>query len=149
MAALQLVSTLRVASSAASVDLLVDGQLVGRQTYSYLDNAAFKVQFKNGSNLTAVCRDKVNRTVGSHSLIDPGEPAGISLTLDAPNPSKGTGSALLLDGQDTALIRAELVDARGYFIGKNLSTINVTFSVVSGPGRIIGSHNGGKCSSHA
>lgn len=130
-----------VVSAAASVELLLDGVTVGTHLYSVLDNAAFKVMFRNGSNLTAVCKDINNETVGSHSLVAPGQPAAIRLSLDAPSPAKGTGSALVLDGHDTAILRAELVDQDGNFVGKNVS-VNITFAVISGPGRVVASHNG-------
>ena len=49
------------------------------------------------------------------------------LTIDTPSPMLGTGSALLADGQDVALLRATVVDAKGVKCGA--STANVTFSV--------------------
>ena len=45
-----------------------------------------------------------------------------------------------MDGQDVALLRAEIVDSNGVRVAS--ATNNVTFTVVSGPGRIVGSHNG-------
>jgi hypothetical protein len=141
--------SVEVVTTAPNVLLLLDGEPVGAKTRSRnpesrfgpMSDAAFKVGFKPRSNLTALCRDAQNVTIGRHSLVDPGKPAGLRLTLDAPSPKKGTGSHLLLDGQDTALLRAELVDTAGNFVASNLS-INVTFSVTAGPGRVIGSHNG-------
>ena len=58
-----------------------------------------------GSNLTLVCKSSNSsdgETIGAHTIIAPGPPAAIRLSIDAPNISKGTGSALLLDGQDVA-----------------------------------------------
>lgn len=54
--------------------------------------------------------------------------------------SPGTGSKLVLDGHDAALIRASIVDSDGIVLPSDNST--VTFSIVSGPGRIIGVGNG-------
>lgn len=142
--------SVEVVTTAPNVLLLLDGVPVGAQArdpnpasrnFGATADASFKVAFKPGSNLTALCRDAQNSTFAHHSLRDPGKPAGLLLTLDAPNPSKGTGSHLLLDGQDTALLRAELIDSAGIPLHRNLS-INVTFAVTSGPGRVIGSHNG-------
>ena len=125
-------ASVTVVTAAATVDLLLDGTLVGTQSVMALENAGFsKVPFTNGSNLTAVCRDATQKVVGSHTLVGPGAPTALRLSLDAPSVTKGTGSALLLDGKDVALLKAEIVDAKGYFVGKNIS-LNVTFSVTAG-----------------
>ena len=50
------------------------------------------------------------------------------------------GSALVLDGQDTGLVRASIVDSTGQVVPS--ASHNVSFSIVSGPGRIIGVGNG-------
>ena len=42
-----------------------------------------------------------------------GSAAGIVLSLDAPSLATGTGSALYLDGEDAAAVRATVVDANG------------------------------------
>ena len=57
-----------------------------------------------------------------------------------PSPLTGTGSALFLDGQDVALIRAQLVDTAGV-LARN-SDVNLTYSVVSGPLRLVGVGSG-------
>ena len=46
----------------------------------------------------------------------------------------------MLDGQDCALLRASVVDGAGRVV--HLAKQNVSFRVVSGPGRVQGSHNG-------
>jgi hypothetical protein len=43
---------------------------------------------------------------------------------------------MLLDGQDVALIRATVVDAAGHTVHN--AAHNITFEIVSGPGRIVG-----------
>ena len=48
----------------------------------------------------------------------------------------GTGEALLLDGHDAALVRASIVDADGRVM--HMATNNITFTVLSGPGRVQG-----------
>jgi hypothetical protein len=45
-----------------------------------------------------------------------GAPVGIALTIDAPSLATGTGSALYLDGEDAAAIRATIVDAAGAYL---------------------------------
>ena len=73
-------------------------------------------------------------------MLTSGAPTKLVLSLDAPSVITGTGRALLLDGQDAGLVRATIVDAGGQLVAD--ATHNVTFAVVSGPGRIVGAHNG-------
>lgn len=67
-------------------------------------------------------------------------PAGIILSIDAPSVATGTGRAVYLDGADVALVRATVVDASGARVTN--STLNITFSVTSGPGIVVGVGNG-------
>jgi len=69
-----------------------------------------------------------------------GPATALLLTIDAPSHLTGTGGALLLDGQDAALLRASVVDAGGAVMRG--ASHNVSFRVVSGPGRVQGTHNG-------
>lgn len=62
------------------------------------------------------------------------------LSIDSPSETTGTGSALFLDGQDAAMLRASIVDATGQVV--HMATHNVSFSIVSGPGRVVGANNG-------
>lgn len=66
--------------------------------------------------------------------------AGLRLSVDAPNIITGTGKALLLDGQDVALLRASIVDDLGHVA--HLASNNISFRVLSGPGTLLGAHNG-------
>merc|ERR1711862_588152 len=55
----------------------------------------------------------------------------------------GTGSALVADGEDVAMIRAELLDVQGNLVTQDASAFtNVNFSIVSGAGRLIATHSG-------
>ena len=78
--------------------------------------------------------------LASSSRASWGAPAALLLTLDAPSPRTGTGSAVLLDGEDVALVRATVVDAQGNACGDAENT--VSFAVTAGPARIVGTHNG-------
>ena len=60
--------------------------------------------------------------------------------IDVPSGLTGTGTSLVLDGQDAGLVSAAIVDAQGKIVPS--ASHNVTFSIVSGPGRIIGVGNG-------
>ena len=62
------------------------------------------------------------------------------LSLDVPSAATGTGTALLLDGQDTALVRCSIVDAAGHLV-RDAADV-VTFGVASGPGAVVGVHSG-------
>ena len=129
-----------------------EGEVLPQRTTSPTLSGGGSGSVQPGSNLTLICKSSnsssedttADEIVGVHTIIAPGAPAAIRLYIDAPNVSKGTGSALLLDGQDVALLRAEVVDAEGNLVtGTNASSaVNVTFAVAAGPGRIIASHNG-------
>lgn len=102
--------------------------------------------FKPGANLTVVCRDDSNHVVGSHTIFGAATDSAaaavsLRLSIDVPSLATGTGEALVLDGHDVGLLRAEVVDSDGRIITTN-TTHNVTFVVTSGPGRVKASHNG-------
>eukprot|EP00056_Hartaetosiga_gracilis_P011561 m.175817 g.175817 ORF g.175817 m.175817 type:complete len:1026 (+) comp13521_c0_seq1:161-3238(+) len=65
----------------------------------------------------------------------------LSMNVDVPSPATGTGPMLAFDGLDTALIAVSLVDNSGVLVASS-SPLNVTFFIISGPGRITGSGNG-------
>jgi hypothetical protein len=91
--------------------------------------------------LRALAADR-STVIASHSLSAPESeaPAALALVVDVPSPSTGTGSALFLDGSDVALIRVATVDAAGALV--SVTPTNVSFAVVSGPGRIAGVNAG-------
>jgi hypothetical protein len=134
-------TTAHVYSSAATVELQLDGEAIGdAKTMPRLQSVNWTQLFGSGSNLTAVGKDPSGNIVGVHSRLKPGAAARIVLSVDVPSPVTGTGDALVADGQDAALIRATVVDAAGR---ETLhSGANISFEVVSGPGRVIGVGNG-------
>ena len=67
-------------------------------------------------------------------------PAKLALQIDVPSRLTGTGSALVLDGHDGGMVRASVLDGVGQVV--HTASHNVTFRVVSGPGTVIGAHNG-------
>ena len=93
-------------------------------------------------NLTAVCSSPAAGQRVTDTKLTPGAAASLRLTLDAPSERTGTGSALVLDGQDAGLVRVSLVDARGTLVTDAANDVNVTFGVACGPGRIVGVGNG-------
>jgi len=130
-------------TNAASVELVLNGSPAaggGSQPMPFFGTATWpNVTFSPG-NLTAVARDAGGTVVASHSVFTPGHAVAIRLSLDAPSPLTGTGDSLLADGLDTAMIRAEVVDASGRVVAGAAN--NVTFRVASGQGRLWATHNG-------
>jgi hypothetical protein len=83
----------------------------------------------------------------------------LQLVVDVPSVASGTGAALLLDGQDTALVRASVMEKAegasagsgstgGYALVASSATVyRISWRIVSGPGRMNGVGNG-NTSSH-
>ena len=93
------------------------------------------------STWTATAFAADNSTVlATHVVSRSGDPASLRLSLDAPTPRTGTGSALYLDGVDVALVRAEVLDKDGVIV--HGSDISISFAVVSGPGMLHSTANG-------
>eukprot|EP01052_Picozoa_sp_SAG31_P002773 SAG31_NODE_100_length_25264_cov_38.715359_8_plen_267_part_00 len=128
-----------VLTDLSTVKLYQDGALVGNATVNSTALGWASIRWSPaGRNLTAVCQSDDASTTLQHTMLRPGNASAIVLTIDAPHPKTGTGTKLLLDGHDVALLRATVVDAHGTAVVD--STANVSFSVVSGPGRVIGKH---------
>eukprot|EP01052_Picozoa_sp_SAG31_P046098 SAG31_NODE_8678_length_1407_cov_2.000000_3_plen_122_part_01 len=87
-------------------------------------------------NLTAVAYDGDKVAVAHTTRLTSGEATKIELSIDVPSAETGTGTALVLDGSDTALLRASILDAAGVVV--HMASHNVSFRVVSGPGRVVG-----------
>lgn len=122
------------------VELILNSKSRGVKRCPYLSFASFGNVVYESGNLTAVARlDLTGPVLATHTQISSGSAAGLLLTLDAPSAKTGTGTSLLLDGHDAALIRATVVDANGLTVDSNRS---IRFTITSGPGRIIGVHNG-------
>jgi hypothetical protein len=131
----------QVFSDAAEVELFLNGESQGTSPNGLLNFSNFdRVPYAAG-NLTAVGRNAQGAEVARHTLLSArGVATAVVLSVDVPSPATGTGKALLLDGHDAALIRATLVDADGRTVGE--ASDLVTFAVTSGPGKILGVHNG-------
>jgi hypothetical protein len=139
--------SIHVYTEAAQVRLELNGRPVGQAPVPHFDAmASFNVKYEPG-NLTAVSLDAAGRPTGSsHSVATTGAVAAVVLSLDAPSASTGTGSAVVADGEDVAMLRATLVDAAGRAVP--FSANNVTFEVLSGPGAIWTTHNGDPANTH-
>lgn len=133
-------------SNGGGIQLLVNGQNQGMtevpknpSVSSDSSYAEFSVRWVQG-NLTAIAIDGKGAVVASATRFTSGDAAAIRISVDCPSPATGTGSALLLDGQDTGLVRAEVVDGQGRVVHN--ANVNVTFRIVSGPGVVRGAVNG-------
>jgi len=136
--------SITVYTSAPLLRLWRNGELIGQVAVPYRGVASFpSVPFEAG-NLTAEALDESGLRLGTHTALTAGAAARIRLSLDAPSPRTGTGTALVADGQDVAMVRAELLDRSGLLVSPRDASANatVTFSVVSGDGRILGTING-------
>jgi len=132
-------------SSAPSVELLVNGKSQGlRAVKPMIQGPGSYAEWLNvtweAGTLTAVARDVQGKTVAQISRQTNGKATKLALTLDAPSVLTGTGSVLVLDGQDAALLRASVLDDAGHV--SHLASNNISFRVVSGPGVVQGAHNG-------
>ena len=134
-----LVNVIQVYSSCPTVELLVNGVSKGKQQVARYMWAEYDFPFTAG-NLTAVGYDSSGAVAATHSVETASPPSALRIAVDVPSVSTGTGSSLVLDGQDTGLLRVEVVDHAGRVVP--FATNNVTFKVLSGPGSIIGVGNG-------
>jgi hypothetical protein len=85
--------------------------------------------------------------LGKHTVLRPTTATctRLQLQVDVPAITTGTGSKLLADGEDAALIRVSLVDANGILCSAQdplAGGVRVTFSVAKGPGRVVGAASG-------
>jgi len=132
-------------SNAPAIELLVNGKSQGVKSVtkmvhgpgSYAEWTA--VPWEAGT-IQAIARDAKGNAVAKSERHTNGKTKSLALSMDAPHAATGTGSALFLDGQDAALLRASVVDESGRVM--HLASDNVTFRVVSGPGVVQGTHNG-------
>ena len=131
--------TIHVYTNAPSVELFANDTSQGVRNVTWLGWAQWtNVTFVAG-NVTAIARNDAGAVVAQHTVETVGNQASLILYVDVPSEATGTGTALLLDGHDVGVVRATIVDGQGRVVhsGKNIS-----FSVFSGPGRIIGVGSG-------
>ena len=138
--------TIHVYTNAPLVRLWVNGKQVGNSSLvPFFGAATFgAVAFEPG-NLTAEALDDSGAVrLATHTAQTGGPAVQIRLSLDAPSRESGTGAALVADGQDVALVRAELLDSGGRLVSprENSTNATVSFSVASGGGRILGTISG-------
>ena len=132
--------TIQVYTNAPMVDLAVNGKSLGPQTVVWQGWAQWdNVPYSKGK-IEATAMDSNKKVVASQIVETSGPAAKINAYIDAPSKETGTGDMLVLDGQDAGMVSVAIVDSDGQVVPS--STHNVSFSIVSGPGRIIGVGNG-------
>ena len=136
--------TIQVYTNAKNVELLVNEVSKGVKEVNWLGWAEWdKIMYKPGkitANAVKMNGQSVQKILASHTRETTGVPAKLVATIDVPSENTGTGSALVLDGQDTGMVNAAIFDSKGNLV--NSASNNVTFRIVSGPGKIIGVGNG-------
>ena len=120
-------------SNAPQIELLVNGKSQGIRSVRPMHEgpgsyAEWTTVPWEAGEITAVAKDSSGKEVARASKYTNGKAAKLELTIDAPSVHTGTGSALLLDGHDAALLRAAVVDADGRVM--HMATNNITFRVV-------------------
>jgi len=133
--------SINVYTNSKTVSLEVNGKEVARTSdiKPYENLASFSgIKYAAGT-LTAKSWDGA-KMVGSHTVETEGVPMKIVLSLDMPSASSGTGSAVVADGEDAAMVRATIVDSSGKMVPS--ATTNITFAIKSGDGKIWTTHNG-------
>ena len=131
---------IQVFSDLPSITLWLNGESQGTAACTPGGFAAFSLPKWVPGNLTATgAMAAGGEVLAQHTLVTAGAPAAVELAIDVPSAMTGTGESLLLDGHDSGLVRATIVDAEGLIVDSDL---RVTFSIESGPGKISGVHNG-------
>lgn len=136
--------SVHVYTNAPVVRLWLNSKIMANTTVAFFGFANFSAIAFEPGNLTAEALDQSGVRLATHTVHTSASAAQIRLSLDAPSPHTGTGSALVADGQDVALVRAELLDSGGRLVSPRDPTTNttITFSVTSGAGRILGTISG-------
>jgi len=146
-------ATINAVAFGATATLIIDGNDAGKQTIAvgeYPETVApmvWEVVKPTGIkvlNATLLVSNSDGAEVARHELLGfgvSGPELTMELSLDVPSVTTGTGSALLLDGEDTAMVRATVKDlATGAMVSGQ--DVNITFEIASGPGRMAGVGNG-------
>ena len=140
----------RAYSNAASVELFLNGNTLGKKTFTkkqtsdgrtYQEGAKpnelyleWKVAFEAGT-LEAVARDEAGNIVARDKIVTAGEPAGVRLVKEE--------HAIAADGKDLTYIYYEIVDSKGNVVP---TANNLVRFQLHGQGQIVGVDNGEQAS---
>ena len=140
----------RAYSNAASVELFLNGNTLGKKTFTkkqtsdgrtYQEGAKpnelyleWKVAFEAGT-LEAVARDEDGNIIARDKIVTAGEPAGVRLVKEE--------NAIAADGKDLTYIYYEIVDSKGNVVP---TANNLVRFQLHGQGQIVGVDNGEQAS---
>ena len=117
-----------------SAELFQDGKSLGKQTVAKFDKAGWNVTYKAG-NLTVVTYDADGKQYATDSVVTPGAPSSLGLSIDWPAKPDAT---IVADGQDVAMLTATVLDSEGLVVHE--SSTAVKFEVTGGV--LLGTGNG-------
>ena len=132
--------TIQAYTNAPMAELTVNGKSQGKVAVDWQGWAQWDGILFSPGKITATAIDSQNEVKATHTVETAGAPAKIILAVDAPSERTGTGTALVLDGQDAGMVSAAIVDSKGNVVPS--VSDKVEFRIVSGPGRIVGVGNG-------
>ena len=152
-------ATVETITTAPFAELFLNGVSMGVAPSPVNDLGEFDTMnwtsvIKDKHALNGVCKNATlvalsamsgGKILGKHTVIAPSTNAavyGIQVTLDVPSVSTGTGRALLLNGRDTAMVRAAIIDVSAGGALVSSARNRITWRVVSGPGTVAGISNG-------
>ena len=140
----------RAYSNAASVELFLNGNTLGKKTFTkkqtsdgrtYQEGAnanelylEWKVAFEAGT-IEAVARDEAGNIIARDKIVTAGEPAGVRLVKEE--------HAIAADGKDLTYIYYEIVDSKGNVVP---TANNLVRFQLHGQGQIVGVDNGEQAS---
>ena len=141
---------IRAYSNAASVELFLNGNTLGKKTFTkkqtsdgrtYQEGAKpnelyleWKVAFEAGT-IEAVARDEAGNIIARDKIVTAGEPAGVRLVKEE--------NAIAADGKDLTYIYYEIVDSKGNVVP---TANNLVRFQLHGQGQIVGVDNGEQAS---
>ena len=117
-------------ANCAEVELICNGRSLGRRANPRNGHVAWSVAYAPGV-LEAVGYDRAGRVVGRDRRVTAGPAAGVRLSTDRVR--------IAADGDDLAVVRAEVIDARGNPCPT--ADTSLTF-VLEGSARLLGTGNG-------
>jgi beta-galactosidase len=130
---------LYVYSSAAVVEVFVNGASQGKQNMPLYGSLQYNVVYEPG-NVTAVGYDVNGTAIANGLLLTTSSPARLGVLVEA------GADGIQADGMDTAFLTLAIFDANGLLV--QYANNNVTVSV-TGPGEIYGFGNGDPASHEA
>ena len=144
-------SVVTTITSAPYAELYLDGKSKGIAPspmnnlgeYAAMNWSCGDTGYMENITLVAWSAASKGKTLARHTILVASankDTYSIKLTLDVPSKSTGTGSSLVLDGRDTAMLRAAIVDNAGALVASAKN--RVKWRVVSGPGQHAGIANG-------